>query len=222
MSVFGKMYKAVWSGTLGSPEEIFSYSRHYGSDADLIDTAYVADALVDDVAALLEESVLGSSPFGTVAGAFPSHVAWTLLKVYKVDAATGANLSIVPEERVLTDVGSGATGLGLPYQDAHAVTWRSALRGVRERNRHYFPPYCSNATNGKGRVITPLIEALGTHFHLTQTSYRALEQAFELVVYSPRDAANKTVIDTYIGDVIDTIRRRRNKLVEARTIHSMP
>lgn len=220
---YSRVFRVTWSGTLHGSDEIFSYNQHIGYNGlDPDAKTLIADEAENHVAALLTQSVT-AGPFLTMAGAFPSHVEWTKFKLAEISLATGKYLvAEVPIERVRADVGTGATGLGLPNQVAHSVTIRSGVRGRRIHNRWYLPPYCQNATDGLGHVIQPVIDALGTHQHFIMTALAAAVEEAQYCNFSLADHAGKITLDSYIGNVLDTIRRRRNKLIEARTIHSLP
>src|SRR5712672_2356513 len=154
---FTVLYRAVWSGTLGSTdEEIFSYHRMVATT--ISSTADdVADAIAGDVADMLAESTTGSTPFSNIGQVFTTTVSWDLLKVYLVDQTTGENLG-EPVQRVLTDVGLGASGQGLPYQDALAISFTHLPKGRKTKNRFYLPPFVSTATDGHGRVLGTLVD----------------------------------------------------------------
>lgn len=205
----------VWSGILGPTEdEIFSYKRHVGM-VDPTDLEAVMDSAANDVTDLLAESTTGGVSFATIGEAFPAHVQWTLLKGYIIDEATGANLSLEPSVRVLTDVGA-SFAKSLPNQDALAITTQMFPRGRRSMNRFYLPPMVDAVLAPSGHVIGTFVDDLQTALKLANTAHKVEDPSWEYGVYSEA-GHNMQAIDRYhSGDVMDTIRRRRNKLIEAR------
>jgi hypothetical protein len=216
MAILGTLLRLTWSGTLGSAEdEIFSYTRHGAymeGNTDLLPG--VADTAANDVTDFLAESTTGGVAFTTIGQAFPTSVQWTQLKVYEVDPVTG-DATTEPEVRVLTDAGS-ATGVPfLTNQDAFAVTTQKLPRDKRSRNRFYLPTMQAGVLDSVGRVRGTFVDDMQTQLKFSDHAHKA-DDLWTYVVYSPTSHLF-TEIDRYFsGDVMDTIRRRRNKLVETR------
>jgi hypothetical protein len=210
------MIKATWSGTLGATEEeIFSHHRVCYALAG-VELADVLTTIGGDITNLLAEATTGSTPFSNIGQIFPTTVAWTQLKVVKINKLTGEDVGD-SLAMVLTDVGLGASGQGLPYQDALAVTVQAAAPDRKRRNRWYLPPFVSTATDGHGRVLGTLVDDIQT-----QLRFQHLANAIAAtpVTYCTRsqDFGGFEIDRFYTGDVMDTIRRRRNKLPEVRHI----
>lgn len=215
------VYRIVWSGTYGTtPEEIFAYGRWAYAALDE-DMEAILDTVQDDVTNLLAESTTGSTPFSAISQIFPSDVKWTLVKVHKVNAATGEMIG-ESHMRELTDVGLGAEGNGLPYQLSLAVTAQAAFPDRKRRTRFYLPRFVHNALNGHGRVLPTLVDDIITQLTF---QYNANKIASTPVTYCTLSkgltAANFEIDRFYTGDVIDTQRRRRNKLPEVRHISTV-
>jgi hypothetical protein len=181
------------------------------------DLPEIMDAAANDVTDLLAESTTGATIFSTIGQLFPESVAWTLLKGYIVDEATGANLSVEPEQRVLTDVGASAAQR-LPNQDALAITTQKFPRGRSSFNRFYLPPMVTGVLEDDGHVTGTLIDDIQTQLKFSNTAHKADDPSWEYCVYSTTDHVYDVIDRYYTGDVMDTIRRRRNKLIEARHI----
>lgn len=215
------MIRAVWSGTYGNtPEEIFAYGRwaYCPADAALSD---VLDTIQDDVTNMLAESVSGSTPFPTVVSIFPSDVKWTLVKVHKVDKATGAMLG-ESEARELTDAGTGAEGNGLPYQLSLAVTAEAAFPDRKRRTRFFLPRFVHNALDGHGRVLPDVVASIQTQLVFQYNANKIADTPVTYCTLSKGLVANNFEIDRFrTGDVIDTQRRRRNKLPEVRFVQTV-
>jgi hypothetical protein len=210
------LFKVTWSGTLGSTEEeIFSHHRvcYAAADTPPID---VATALQDDITDMLAESTTGSTPFSNLGQIFPTTVLWTLLKAVHINRTTGEDVGDSASV-VLTDAGLGASGQGLPYQDALAITVQSDPPDRARRNRWYLPPMVSTATDGHGRVLPTLIDDIQTVLRFTQLAHNVDTLPVHYCIFSKTLGAFE-IERYYTGDVMDTIRRRRNKLPEVRHI----
>lgn len=212
------LIKLVWSGTLGAAEdEIFSYSRWAAIETPA-DLEGVMDIAADDVTDLLAESSTGGVPWSTVGESFPETVAWTLLKGYVYDEATGANLSVDPAVRVLTDVG-GSTGVpALTNQDSMAITTQAFPRGPSSYNRFYLPTMIANVLASTGHIRGTHVDDIQTQLKLANTAHKAeaTPNSWEYGVYSTKTHTMREIDRYWTGDVMDTIRRRRRQLIETR------
>lgn len=219
------LFKASWSGTLGS-DEIFVYSRWVTNDGD--DAPAVVSDLDTLVSVMFDFAVTGSSPVATLGPSWPSHVAWTQLKVSPWDPALNKlKAGREPAYAILTDTPTGSTGSGMPYQNSVAVTTRSTLAGRRKYNRFYLPVQVNNVTDGKGLLQPAVADAMAAYFAVeieTTADDSATNTTF--VNYNhgttngnPSEAAGCWPIeDVYLGHRVDTIRRRRNEAPEGRSI----
>jgi len=212
------LYRLTWSGTYGAtPEEIFAYGRWAYVDLDT-DPEAVLDTVEGDVTSMLAEATTGSTPFSSLANVFPSDVKWTLLKAQKVDR-TGNSLG-ESHMRELTDEGNGAEGNGLPYQISLAVTATAAFPDRKRRTRFYLPRFVHNALNGHGRVLPTLVDDFQTQLVFQYNANRIASPAVTYCTLSKAGLGASYELDRfYTGDIIDTQRRRRNKLPEVR--HSL-
>jgi hypothetical protein len=210
------LYKATWSGTLGTPE-IFVYSRWMTSDET--DQEVVIDGLTGSIGGLFATSVAGG-PFLSLESFWPSHVAWTQLKVSPWDKLNNRlTIGQTPAYRTLTDTPTGSTGNGLPYQCAIAITTRSTLAHKRKYNRWYLPSPTVIGTDGQGHIVDEVASALGNAYH---GEYGVLTTGSPFIVpcnYNPGQAPYTFAIeDFYVGQRVDTIRRRRDEAPEGRFI----
>lgn len=215
------LYKATWSGTLGT-EEIFAYSR-WVTGTTPNDQETIIDGLTDDVTNMLAQTV-SLGPVAAIQQCFPEWVVWTELKLSPWDHATDKLVAgQTPAYRPLTDAGVDAGTPGLPFQCALAMTTRSALSGRRKYNRFYLPPMTAQSTDGQGDIDPTIADALALWWHLSMTSHAALSEPIVYCHYTRSIPGPWTypILDLYLGHRIDTIRRRRNKATEARTIDTM-
>ena len=212
------LIKLVWSGLLGAAEdEIFSYSRW----AAIVSPEHlepVMDTAANDVTDLLAESATGGAPYSTIGQAFPDSVQWTLLKGYVINESTGENLSLEPAVRVLTDQGSGVGVPFLPNQDALAITTQKLPRGPSSYNRFYLPPMVASVIMASGHVRGETVDDIQTQLKFANTAHKAEADSndWEYCVYSTSERTAQVIDRYFSGDVMDTIRKRRNKLVETR------
>jgi len=135
-------------------------------------------------------------------------------RVASIDISTGA--TIVAAVGGSPFAGSALTGVPLPPQVATAVTVRTALAGRSDRGRFYLPPVVTDDVGDTGRIggTTPLtlVTAVGTAIDAANTA--GVDSS--LVVYSRKLHDTHFAIRIEVGDVFDTQRRRRDKLVETR------
>lgn len=212
------LIKLVWSGSLGSAEdEIFSYSR-WAAILAPENLEAVMDQAADDVTDLLAESTTGGVSYTTLHQAFPTTVHWLLLNGYVIDEATGDNLSLEPAVRVLTDSGSGTGVPFLPNQDSLAITTQMFPRGPSSYNRFYLPPMIANVLDSTGHVRGTTIDDIQTQLKFANTAHKAeaTPNDWEYCVYSTKLRVANPIDRYFSGDVMDTQRRRRNKLIESR------
>lgn len=214
---FGRI---VWSGTYGTtPEEIFAYGRwaYWELGTDLED---VLDTVQDDVTNMLAESTTGSTPFSALSQVFPSDVHWTLVKVHRAEVGTGVMLG-ESHQRELTDVGLGAEGNGLPYQLSLSITAEAAFPDRKRRTRFYLPRFVHNALNGHGRVLPTLVDDFQTQLVFQYNANKIAATPVHYCINSKPILAAHEIDRFRTGDVIDTQRRRRNKLPEVRHVLSV-
>jgi hypothetical protein len=135
-------------------------------------------------------------------------------RVALVDIDTGATISAAVGGSPFA--GSALTGVPLPPQLAVAITIRTALAGRSDRGRFYLPPVVTDDVGDTGRIggTTPLtlVTAVGTAIDAAA----AAGTAASLVVYSRKLHDTHFATRIECGDVFDTQRRRRDKLVETR------
>nr|CRY97176.1 hypothetical protein [uncultured prokaryote] len=106
----------------------------------------------------------------------------------------------------------------LPFQCALVISTRSALATRSGRGRFYLPPIAEGNTVG-GRLSSTAQAAVvtaGSQF------FAALATGgLEPVILNRSTLAQTTITQFDVGDIIDTQRRRRNGLIEARTTASV-
>lgn len=216
------IYRVTWSGIQGGGPEIWAYERHIASTT-LWTTQEVAEAVESHVGVLLDTTVTGVSAAVTVGDAFPPDVTWQAVKAAEIDPATNKyKAGIDPFTVAQSATGNTAGFVGLPLPDTLAITTRSGTIGRRNRNRFYLPRFTAAVTDGKGRVAAGLIDAIIDGLVANQSDLAIeLDAGTHYCNFSEADHTDKAFADYYVGDVMDTQRRRRDQLVEARTIRTV-
>lgn len=133
-----------------------------------------------------------------------------------IDPATGKQLS-----RLLDDVSHPgvATGQMLPFQCATSISWRTAVATRAGRGRIYLPPLAAS-TLATGRLSSAAATTIAT---AAGQLVSALDGGGLALILFGRETHTQTpVTGGDVGDVIDTQRRRRNKLVEVRHAVTFP
>lgn len=208
------VFRATWSGTLPQNEIFAHHQMFYTSEAYTLDE--VATNLSTHITNLLSTSVFGVN---TMSGIFASTTQWTRLTLQNFDAAAGVAVGD-PHYTALSDAGTGDPAL--PNQIAHCVTIKADPFGRRNMNRFYLPPYASGAgAQDAGVVESDVCDAVSAWLHNQQATLIDTEPLLSMCVYSPTDHAVYKPIETYVGNYLDTIRRRRNKVREVRHIATL-
>nr|CRY97172.1 hypothetical protein [uncultured prokaryote] len=193
------LYKAVASGTYNSSEE-WSFSLHFNSTNDLATThGRWHTALVALWTGELDANI-------------SDQVVLTEYATASLTLATGKQISRLLD--VVSLPGASATE-SLPAQCAPAVSTRSATATRAGRGRFYLPPFRVGIMDG-GRISAAAMTVCGTALTAMFASL-AGGTPLDPVLYSRTAFATTNITAADMGDVIDTQRRRRNKLIEART-----
>lgn len=142
---------------------------------------------------------------------FSADVAATRAVTVELDPATGKQLT--GAENTRADVGTSAAET-LPFQCAPVVSLRTATLSRAGRGRFYAPSLAVDQVAG-GRLLTAARDSLAdAGLALVQGLTAA---GGNVVIYHRSLGTTTPVTSLDVGDVIDTQRRRRNQLVEART-----
>ena len=190
------LYRHRLEGTF--PGEVWSFGLY--SDSTL------------SVAAAQSAWMTGVTNFWAAATAlFAADVGTTRAVTVELDPATGKQLTGAEDTR--TDAGTSAAET-LPFQCAPVVSLRTATLSRAGRGRFYAPSLAVDQV-AEGRMLTAARDSLAdAGLALVQGLTAA---GGNVVIYHRASGTTSLVTSLDVGDVIDTQRRRRNKLIEART-----
>ncbi len=113
--------------------------------------------------------------------------------------------------------GTGLDSRTLPNQIALVVSLLTGFsRGPAHRGRVYLP-MPTMVVGGDGRIDPGEVSVVKTAFNTLLTDLNAIDAGFKVAVMSRKAGAaiGRNVTGVEIGRVLDTQRRRRNKLAEA-------
>lgn len=196
------LYRFVASGT--TPGETFSFTMHAEGNLSTGDAATAfADALTAAWAAGMDDVTTAD-------------VDLTLASAATIDPATDGQITRVEVVLALTGVGAGEM---LPFQCATVVSLLTASATRHGRGRFYLPPLAALVLDG-GRISAASLAVLDTAW----TAFFASLNTDNVtpVVRNRTGHVSTTVTSARIGDVIDTQRRRRNKLTETQVVVTVP
>lgn len=149
--------------------------------------------------------------WGTATALFCTDVETTRATTVEIDPATGKQLTGAEDTRA--DAGT-STATCLPFQCAPVVTLRTATLSRAGRGRFYAPSLAVDQVSA-GRMLTTARDTLAD---AAEDLVQGLTSAGgNLVIYHRGSGSTTLVTSLDVGDVIDTQRRRRNKLIESRT-----
>lgn len=191
------LYRHVASGTY--PGESWSFTLH------TLGSASLATAQSD------WSDAIGALWTGALDAKIYTDVELTEVSTASLDTATGKQISRLSDDVALPGV---ATGASLPAQCALCVSWRSDTATRAGRGRLYLPPLAvsvMSAGRASAGTVTAVVAAVKAMTDVL------VGDALTPVLYS-RSAHTTTAITKFdVGNVIDTQRRRRDKLIEVRT-----
>jgi len=191
------LYRMVASGT--TPGESWSFTLHAEGS---LSTADAATAFGD---------ALTAAWAGGMDDVTTADVDCTLASVAALDPATDGQLTRVEVVLALTGV---ATGEMLPFQCATVISLLTDSATRHGRGRFYLPPLAVSTVDG-GLISAAAITSLDTAWTAFFDSLNT--DGLNPVVRNRTGHISTPVTSARVGNVFDTQRRRRNKLVEVYT-----
>lgn len=191
------LYRMVASGT--TPGESWSFTLHAEG---ALSTADAATAFGD---------ALTAAWAGGMDDVTTADVDCTLASVAALDPATDGQLTRVEVVLALTGV---ATGEMLPFQCATVISLLSDSATRHGRGRFYLPPLAVSTVDG-GLISAAAITSLDTAWTAFFDSLNT--DGVNPVIRNRTGHISTPVTGARVGNVFDTQRRRRNKLVETYT-----
>lgn len=190
------LYRHVASGTF--PGEIWQITMHTTGDVSLAD----AQSAWSDATGALWTSALDAL--------VSTDVVMTEVSTASISEETDTQLSRLIDDVTRPGVSEDET---LPPQVALVVSLRTAMATRAGRGRFYLPPLAVS-TVADGRLSST---AQGTVSSAVEAFLTSLGGASLTPVVRGRSTHTSTPITRYdVGDVFDTQRRRRDKLIETR------
>jgi len=191
------LYRMVASGT--TPGESFSFTLHAEGSLSTADAATAfGDALTACWAAGMDDVTTAD-------------IDLTLASVAALDPATDGQLTRVEVVLALTGVAAGEM---LPFQCATVISLLTDSATRHGRGRFYLPPLATGTVDG-GLISAATITSLDTAWTAFFDSLNT--DGLNPVVRNRTGHISTPVTSARVGNVFDTQRRRRNKLVEVYT-----
>lgn len=190
------LYRHVLQGTY--PGEVWTFRLHTEGNISLAAAQSAWDGAVTAFASTDYLATLCTS------------VEFTEVSTAELDLTTGKQLQKVANTR--DDVGTNASGC-LPFQCTPVVSLRTAFATRSGRGRFYAPSPAVDQQDG-GRLTTAAQTTLADSAQALLTTL--INQNAAPVLVSFPSVVRTTITGMDVGDVIDTQRRRRNKLIESR------
>jgi len=191
------LYRMVASGT--TPGESWSFTLHAEGS---LSTADAATAFGD---------ALTAAWAGGMDDVTTADVDCTLASVAALDPATDGQLTRVEVVLALTGVAAGEM---LPFQCATVISLLTDSATRHGRGRFYLPPLATGTVDG-GLISAATITSLDTAWTAFFDSLNT--DGLNPVVRNRTGHISTPVTGARVGNVFDTQRRRRNKLVEVYT-----
>lgn len=196
------LYHHTFKGT--TPGESWSFNIH---------TTGAGDLAAAQAGAVAAANAFWTGHFDALTTA---DVAMTEVTTASLNEATDKQISRLADDVNLPGV---ATGQSLPPQVALGVSWQTNLATRAGRGRIYLPPIAVSFVFGERANMTSVNGVVAG----INAFWAALNTAgLQLVIRGKTSHVSTPVTRGNVGNVFDTQRRRRSKLVEVRTALTAP
>lgn len=213
-----QLFRAGYQGLQGTSGEIWEYGMWVQTNGSGILQDAVASAFAASVSEFLDTAAVGSIGSSTTVQDFwCGDTIWTQGFAREYSVSTGLALGVGAARSAILDTAGTGSGVSLPYQVALAVTIARSGIGRTKWNRHFLPPlrmqplFFQDNDHLDSDVTLSLVNATVA----LNTELATHEATLEIVHWSFHDKLITTHPAVRVGDVMDTQRRRRNKIPEA-------
>lgn len=201
--------KTIIGGTLPGGEQ---FAFGFQQEADGVNSQLTLNELNGSCVAALTNNFLTTS----VKALFAAQVIFTSVRNYLYQG--GPSAALVAESTI--SVAGTAVQAGLPNQCAVVVTLETGIPGRSNRGRAYLPPVVvGNMTAGTGQLPSSVCTTLANAFADMLSALRDdAPPSGNPVVSSATKGSMQDITSVRVDSIIDTQRRRRNKLVPVASI----
>lgn len=151
-----------------------------------------------------------ASPADSIKQLIPTTSGIDISSATEIDPLTGKNLGQVQTAETL--VGTDASG-PLPPQCSIVVSMRTALFNKSGRGRFYLPTFGVDVLAAGRLPTTARLQTTTAAQKMVQSLNGA---GYTVCIYHRTTKTHDNVVSVNVGDVYDTQRRRRDKLIESR------
>ncbi len=211
------LVRANINANLGSGEIMVNTVWIRGDQAagfDMLPLQGIADRVRDAWRGFIE---LGQGGALAQGAAFSTNTQWTKVSAYRVNALGKATEQA---EALFPATTKGSQNTALPPQTALVVTTLTARPGRSGRGRFYLGGLSTAGLTAGGRHSVNSANAIAlamAQFYVAIRDQPNVGDAYRPVVVSPTPGDSFKIKSVAVGDVYDTMRSRRNKLVEAKS-----
>lgn len=150
-----------------------------------------------------------SAPTDNINQLIATDVSTTSLVTSSLDPVTFRQVAKAEDD---VDLAGTSDGASLPPQCAAGITWESALANRHGRGRMYLPVYASSSV-GAGRLLPANVEIT---LNAAGNIYTTLTAAgASPIIFNRTTHVGTLITSARVGDVFNTQRKRRDKLVPA-------
>jgi hypothetical protein len=200
-------YVNVFRGaTTGEQWSMTLHTQKAGGTLAAAQTAWAA------AAAVLWNGTGGTDSIGQY---IKSTTTLTTASTAELDALTGKQLGRIESALALAGSSAGET---LPPQLSVVCSCRSSLATRSGRGRFYLPPFTASVVTA-GRLSAAALTVVSL---ACQKMLQSLNTAtYVPCIYHRSSKTHDNIVTIDVGDVYDTQRRRRNKLIETRSSRTL-
>lgn len=205
-----------YGGTLGTTGEIWSNNIRLGTVAD-------GDADPDEEASLVGYTAAVRNLFENQASKIGAHCTLRYLKFNKIGPDGRYVSNTEANSRFLTgsDIVAGASGAApMPYSVSAAVTWETDFARGRGSRGRIFSPGATFVVTSEGQMDAGTCAGMASAYSGLISALNDVNpapgDAMRAIVASGVNGARNPITAVSVGSVPDTMRSRRNKLIETR------